>query len=113
MNKKIYKMLCANYNKELDKEMYEFLEEELKEYDPLIVEIAIKELIRNERYMPNLAKILDAIQNITFIEISEEQKIARWEEKGIHPKWLDTKITYKETDEKELEQLKKDFEIFK
>jgi hypothetical protein len=92
MNKKLYKMLCLNFNKELDKDMYEFLSEELIDYDPYYVEQAIKKIIREDRFFPNISRILDVIKSIPTHYFSEEEKIQRWSEHNIRPKWLDKEL---------------------
>ena len=112
MNKTLYKKLCMNYGKELDKETYEFMEEALRQYDDKLVEQAIKQIIMNDKFMPTLARIIEVIKEQPILEITEEDKLERWEKKGIHPSCLDKTITNERLTDEELAELEEEFKIF-
>ena len=94
MNKRLYLMLCSNYNKEPDKELYELWEENLKEYNEQQVENAIKQIIKTDKYMPTLARIIEMIDT------------------SYKPEWMNKEITKEEISEEELRELEEEFKIF-
>ena len=61
MNKKVYLMLCKNYNKEPDRDLFEMWQEQLNEYTEEQVENAINQIIKVDKYMPTLARIIEVI----------------------------------------------------
>lgn len=89
MNKKDFAKLCMNYDKEPNEELYELWNEELKDYDNYYVEMAIKNIIANDRYFPTLSKVIEELKNLPPMEISVEEKIKRMKEKGVIPSWLE------------------------
>ena len=100
MNKKefaeILKTFFRNYNKrleEVDAGVINNWYEALKDYDVLYVKKGIAMAMVKEKYLPNLATIIEYIKEVPEIIISEEEKIRRWKEKGIIPKWLEEKDT--------------------
>ncbi len=74
MNKKIFKMLCINFNKDANKETYSLWEEELKKYDPIYVDKALHTIIKNDKYFPTLARIIDVIK-IEMLSTETENEI--------------------------------------
>ena len=105
MNKKLYKMLCVNFNKEPDKDMYELLEETLYGYDDYLIKDTIDYIIKNDKYMPNIARIIEVLKSMPNERLTDKQKIKRWEEKGIHPNWLDIEIKREPISDEDLKQL--------
>ena len=112
MNKKIYKTLCDNFNKEINIELYEIWKDELKDYDEKLVEQAIKQIIMNDKYMPTLARIVEVIKALPPLEKTEAEKIERWEKQGIHPSWLDKTIAEEKLTDEELAELESEMIIF-
>ena len=112
MNKKLYKLLCTNYNKKLDKEMYEIYEETLREYQDYMVNDAIKYIIQHDKFMPTVARIIEVIKELPNREITEKEKRDQWEKKNIIPKWLDEYLTYEKLEPEEIEKLNKEMSIF-
>lgn len=112
MNKKLYKSLCDNFNKEINTDLYDMWKEELKDYDEKLVEQAIKQVIMNDKYMPTLARIIEVIKNLPPLEITEAEKINRWEKKGIHPSWLDKAIVDEKLTDEELAELEEEWKLF-
>ena len=94
MNKRLYLMLCTNYNKEPDKELFELWQSQLFDYSEEQIENAIKEIIKTDKYMPTLARI---------IEMVDTSKM---------PSWFNEKIEYEEVSPEELEELEKEMSIF-
>ena len=90
MNKKLFVSLCMNYNKEADVKLYELWEEALKDFDPYVVEKAINNIMKKDKFMPNLNRIYEEISN-TKIEYTEELKVKRWQQEGIEPEVLKMK----------------------
>lgn len=88
MNKNLFRMLCANYGKEANIELHKLWNEELKDFDTYYVEVAIKNIIANDRYFPTLSRIIEELKNLPPMEIPQEEKIKRMKEKGVIPSWL-------------------------
>ena len=87
-------MLCTNYNKEPDKELFELWQSQLFDYSEEQIENAIKEIIKTDKYMPTLARI---------IEMVDTSKM---------PSWFNEKIEYEEVSPEELQELEKEMSIF-
>lgn len=81
-------MLCANYGKEPNVDLHKLWNEELKDFDTYYVEVAIKNIIANDRYFPTLSRIIEELKNLPPMEIPQEEKIKRMKEKGVIPSWL-------------------------
>ena len=112
MNKKIYKTLCDNFNREINVELYEIWKEELKDYDEILVEQAVKQIIMNDKYMPTLARIVEIIKNLPPLDIPEDKKIERWEKQGIHPECLGKGIATEILNQQEIDNLERELSIF-
>lgn len=78
--KEITELLMYNYNKTLDIKIISLWYEELKEYPKERYEFAIKEIIKQETFMPNLAKILEYIKNPAWLDIDVPINLASDEE---------------------------------
>ena len=89
MNKNLFRMLCANYGKEANIELHKLWNDELKDFDTYYVEVAIKNIIANDRYFPTLSRIIEELKNLPPMEIPQEEKIKRMKEKGVIPSWLE------------------------
>lgn len=109
--KRLFKKLCLNYNKELDKELCESWYEELEEIDIKIIEMAFRNIRRNENYFPRLSRVFEEIKRIPIKEITDEEKIQKMNRLGINPEWLDKEISNQSID-KETEELFEDFKTF-
>lgn len=115
MNKKLYKMICANYNKTLDKDLYEMYEEALKDYQDHYIEDAIKYIIENDKYMPTLARIKEVVKDLPSRELTEDEKIEKWKKKNIVPAWLDRYLNLdgEKLSPSELQELEKEMSMFR
>lgn len=98
MNKDLFKMLCANYGKEPNKELHILWNEELQNYDPYYVEVAIKNIIAKDKFFPTLSRIVEELRNLPPMEIPEEEKIKRFKSK-VMPSWFNKEIEYQEGEE--------------
>ena len=96
-----YKQLCANFNREPIEELFNLWCEALKDYDTYYIELAIKNIITNDRYFPTLNRIIEELRNLPCIEIPENEKIKRMKAKGVVPNWLGKNITSNEGEEDE------------
>lgn len=94
MNKRLYLMLCDNYGKDINNDLYELLKENLKEYSEEQVENAIKEILKKDKYMPTLARIIEMIDT------------------SYKPEWMDKEIVREEITPEELVELEEEFKIF-
>lgn len=56
--REITEMLENNYNKKIDNEIFKLWYEEFKNYSISEYENMIKEIIRNEEFMPSLARVI-------------------------------------------------------
>lgn len=87
MNKKIFKQLCMNYNKEADKELYELWEYNLRCYDEDEIQKAINIIISNDKYFPTLNRILEVAKNVVakeiFVKDETKYKNTEWYGKEI------------------------------
>ena len=98
MNKKQFAMLCMNYGKEPNEELFNIWNEDLKQYDEKDIEKALNNIIKKEKYMPNLAKIKNELKNVI-----------KQNNGGID--WLDNEIQAEELDE-ETQKIFDDFNKF-
>lgn len=94
MNKRLFKMLCDNYNKEINTQLYDLWKEQLKDFSEEQIEYAIKEIIKSDKFMPTLARIIEMIDT------------------SVTPYWLGKEIEYKEVTDEELKELEKEMSIF-
>lgn len=111
MNKKLFVKLCMNFDKEPNEELFNLWNEMLEEYDPHYVEIAINNIIKNDKYFPTFSKIMEEINNLPELEIPDEEKIKRMKAKGIIPSWLNKEIKNQNID-KETEDIFNNFNSF-
>lgn len=107
MNKKLFKMLCLNFNRELDKDVYEIYEEALSKYDEYYIADAIKYIIEHDKFMPTIARIIEATRELPYRELTEEEKKARWEKEEIRPSWIDEEIDPEEATAEEIAEIDK------
>lgn len=116
MKIELFKKLCLNFNKEPNEDLYLLLNEELEDYDPYYVEVAIRNIIANDKFFPTLNRILEELKNLPPMKIPEEEKIKRMKDKGVIPEWLNKEIVNEpltEEDEKEHEEFLKFIEEFR
>lgn len=119
MNKKIFKQLCMNYNREADKELYELWEYNLRCFDEDEMQKAVGVIITQDKFFPTLNRILEVLKDIVSKEnvIKSELDIReKMERLNIKPKWLDKEIVNKKIDketEKEFEDFNKFIEEFR
>lgn len=94
MNKRLFLMLCDNYNKEINNDLYELFKKNLEDYNEEQIENAIKEIIKKDKYMPTLARIIEMIDT------------------SYKPEWMDKEIVREEITPEELAELEEEFKIF-
>lgn len=109
--KRIYKNLCANFQKPLDKDLCEFWFEELEPFDIDELKKTFRNIIAKDRFFPNLNRIYEELKKIQFKEVDEYQKGARFEEKNIRPIWYGKEIRNEEIDY-DTQCIASDFENF-
>ena len=107
MNKKLFKQLCMNYNKEADKELYELWEYNLRPYDEEELKKAFGIIMVQDKYFPNLNRVLEVVKDVvnreTFDDRYKLEKLDR-----IKPEWYGKEIKNEPIDE----ETKKEFEDF-
>ena len=111
MNKKLFKQLCMNYNKEADKELYELWEYNLRCYDEEELSKAINIIIANDKYFPTLNRILEVVKDIVnkeSIEYDEKYMKEKMINSGVVPEWFNKDIANQEIDK----QTKKEYDEF-
>lgn len=108
MNKELFKKICINFGKDANKELYDLWNEQLEDYAPYYLELAINNIIAKDKYFPTLSRVIEELKNLPSIEIPAEEKTRRMKEKGIEPKWLNKKIVNQPIDE----ETKKEYEEF-
>lgn len=120
MNKKIFKQLCMNYNRDADKDLYELWEYNLRCYDEDEMQKAINIIIAQDKYFPALSRVLEVVKDVVSkenIDFNNEDYIKEKMKKyNIKPNWLDKEITNQEIDEeteKEFEDFNKFIEEFR
>lgn len=99
MNKKQFAKLCMNYDKEPNEELYSLWNEMLEDYDPYFIEVAIDNIIQNDKFFPTYSRVLEVLNNIPPMEIPEEEKIKRMKNKGVIPEWFNKEIPESEIEE--------------
>lgn len=95
MNKSLFKQLCMNYNKEADKELYELWEYNLRLYDEKEIQKAINIIISNDKYFPNLNRMLEVVKEVVKndkVIYDKEYKVNRMKKLNIIPEWYNKKI---------------------
>lgn len=103
MNKKLFKQLCMNYNREADKELYELWEYNLRPYDDEELQKAVSIIISQDKYFPTLNRVLEIVKNIVSKEVFVKDTT-----KYKNTEWYGKKITNQEIDE-ETEKEYQDF----
>lgn len=115
MNKKLFKQLCMNFNREADKELYELWEYNLRPYDEEEMQKAISIIISQDKFFPTLNRVLEVVKDVVKKEVivfdSEDTIREKMKRLNIHPKWLDKEIVNEEID-KETEEGFNDFQNF-
>lgn len=99
MNKKQFAKLCMNYDKEPNEELYSLWNEMLEDYDSYFVEVAIDNIIKNDKFFPTFSRVLEELKKLPPMEIPEEEKIKRMKDKGVIPEWLNKEIPESEIEE--------------
>lgn len=85
--KEITDFLSINYSKQLDVKMLNLWYEELKTYSKERYEFAVREIIKNENFMPNLSKIYEYIKKPDWLNMdipenkASEEEIKKLEER--------------------------------
>ena len=103
MYKETFKKLCMSFDKKPNQELYEYWDEILEDYDPYFIDIAINNIIKNDKFFPTIARIIEEIQNTPYEEISTEEKRRRMKEKGINPEWVDKVIENEEVEQNDID----------
>lgn len=111
MNKDLFKKLCLNFNKEPDKELYDLWNEELEVINSIYVEKAIKNIMKKDKFMPNLNRVFEELNKLGDVYITEEEKVKKWVQNGVKPSWYNNEIINEKID-KETEEIFEDFNNF-
>lgn len=107
----LFRQLCMNFNREPSEDLYKIWNEELDDFDELHVEQAVKNIMLKDKFFPTLSRIIEEIKILPPIELSDEIKRKRMEERGIIPQWLRGEVVNQQID-KETEDLFEDFNNF-
>lgn len=105
MIKQIYALMCDNYNRPKTKEHYEMFKDTFQDEDEVYLLKAIKKIIREEKYMPNIARIREVLNEVYQEPLTQEEKLARWKKEGIVPSCLSKEPSEEEMSEEELKEL--------
>ena len=109
--KKIFKNLCANYQKPLDKDLCEFWFEELEVFDIEEINRAFKKIMSSDKFFPNLNRIFQVLNSSSETKIDEFKKEEKFMKSGIYPSWYQKEIENQKID-LETEKSFKDFQEF-
>ena len=93
MNKKTFVKLCMSFDKEPNEELFNIWNEMLEGYDPYYVDVAINNIVINDKFFPTFNRILEAIRDVPPMEIPIGEKIYRMKVRGVIPKWFNSKLT--------------------
>jgi hypothetical protein len=87
MNKKLFKQLCMNFNKDADKELYELWNYNLRCYNEDEMQKAVSVIISQDKYFPTLKRILEVVKDIilkeSFLKDKTKYKNTNWYNKEI------------------------------
>ena len=100
-----------NFDKEPNEELFNMWTEMLEDYDPYYIQVAIDNIIKNDKFFPAFNRILEEIKNLPPIEIPEEEKIKRMKAKRVKPEWLGKEIENQPIDD-ETENIFSNFQNF-
>lgn len=78
--KEITDLLTINYGKSLDIKIITLWYEELKQYPKIRYEFAIKQIIKNENFMPTLSKVIEYINKPDWLDMDIPENTASDEE---------------------------------
>ena len=107
MNKELFKQLCLNFNKEPNKDLFELWNNEFEVFGDM-VDTAIKNIMKKDKFMPNLNRVYEELRSIEYEYITDEKKIKKWVQNGVKPCWYGEEIINKELDDVD----KKEFDDF-
>ena len=113
MNRKLYSLLCDNFNKQKDDEHYQMIKEVFKDEDSLLLERALIKIINEDKFFPSVARIREVLNEQSNIPLTKEEKLKRWEKEGITPSCLSKEPEETQISEEELKELEDFFEGFK
>lgn len=111
MNRKLYSMLCSNFNKTKDDEHYQMLKEMFKDEDPLYMERTVKKIISEDKYFPSVARIKEVLNEVWETPLTEEEKMKRWGKEDITPSCLSKEPQSEEIDDEEFKALQEDWNL--
>lgn len=104
MNKNIFKLLCMNYNREADKNLYQLWLYNLRCYDEEEVKKAANIIISQDKFFPTLSRMLEVLKDIVKKEDFEDYNSERTVRKKLEtlsfkPEWYGKEIKNQEIDE--------------
>lgn len=111
MNRKLYSLLCDNYNKPKSEEHYQMLKEIFDDEDPIMLERAFNKIINEDKYFPSVVRIKEILDEVWKKPLTKEEKLKRWEKEGIIPSCLSKTPKDEEIDDEELKALQEDFDL--
>lgn len=111
MNKKIFKQLCMNYNRDADKDLYEMWEYNLRCYDEDEMQKAINIIIAQDKFFPTLSRVLEVVKDVVKkedVSKNEDAIIEKAKRLNINLQWYNEDIEDEPIDD----ETKKTFEDF-
>ena len=107
-------MLCSNFNKQKDIDQYEMWKEIFSDKDiyyDVIMDRTIKYIIENDKYMPSVARIKEVYEEMFKTPLTPEEKLKRWEKKGITPSCLNKEPNEEDVSDEELQELQNEWKM--
>ena len=111
MNRKLYSMLCSNFNKQKDDEHYQMLKENFLDEDSLYLERAIKKIIQEDKYFPSVARIKEVLNEVYEEPLTQDEKLKRWEKEEITPSCMSKEPQDEEMSDEELKELEEEWRL--
>lgn len=111
MNRKLYSMLCENYNKTKSEEHYGLLKMFLEDCDPIYLERAINKIIKQDKFFPSAARIIEVYDEVDGSVLTEEEKLKKWSKEGIVPECTTKEPTEEEIYDEELKELQEEWDL--
>ena len=110
---KLYNQLLLNYNKEFDSDMFEMWYEELVEFDLKYIKQVFRKLMIQNKFMPTLKEVIDELKNVKYEPLTNEEKLEKFKNQGIMPKWVDKEIKNDPMTQEEIDEFNELLKEFK
>ena len=111
MNRRMYSVLCDNFNKQKSEDHYELLKENLKNYDPVYLERAINKIVSEDKFFPSVARLKEVVEMVSSEPLTKEEKLKRWEKEGIVPECISKEPQEEQIQDEELKELQNEWNL--